>query len=112
MVWNVYWDSSCMRLGSTYLDGFAVGIGERRGVEALAMAALRVETSFSVEPMRVIFLERRSLRGREGFLKGGWRRPSLGVIRNFWLERGMERSDSIFEERSVRTASLGNDRLS
>lgn len=44
----------------------------RRGVEAAVMVAFRDETSAVVLPMRVIFLETSSVRGRVASLKGGF----------------------------------------
>ena len=60
----------------------------------------REERSEGEGARRRIFLERRVDRWREEE-KGGLRRPSLGVMRNFWWEGGMERSVEMVVERSV-----------
>ena len=44
---------------------------------------MREERSVGVGARRTIFLARMVLRGREGFGKGGFSRPVLGVIINF-----------------------------
>src|ERR1700722_2582744 len=82
--------------------------GGPRGAVAAEIVAERELISEGVEPIRVIFFDRRSVRGIAGFLKGGFWRPSLGVIRSFWLEGGVERSEGIVEERSSRVAVVGN----
>lgn len=71
------------------------------------MRALREEISEVVLPIRRIFFSTREERGREGFLKGGLRRPSLGVMRNFWWAGGMESVVAMCVERSEMEASWG-----
>lgn len=110
-MWNVYVASSWMRweVRPALREGVAGLIGEGlRGAVAAEMVAEREFSSEGVEPIRVIFFDRRSVRGIAGSLKGGFWRPSLGVIRSFWLEGGMERSEAIVEERSSRVDVVGN----
>ena len=42
------------------------------------------DSSLAVGARRMIFLDWRVLRAREGLEKGGLRMPILGVIMNFW----------------------------
>lgn len=75
--------------------------GLRRGFEGWE-GVVRVAISAAVGARRRIFLETRVFRGGEGVAKGGLRTPSLGVMMNFWLVGGMERSMWMRVERSVR----------
>lgn len=101
-----------MRLRSVLRAGVAALIGPgRRGADAADMLALREETWASVLPIRVIFLEARSVRGRLGDLKGGFWRPRRDAMRNFWLEGGIERAEATRSERSDMVASCGKERV-
>jgi hypothetical protein len=46
-----------------------------------------------------------------GALKGGFWRPSLEAMRNFWLEGGMERSVATRSERLVIVASCAKENV-
>jgi hypothetical protein len=81
------------------------------GAVAADMEELREETSAVVLPMRVIFLPARSVRGRLGALKGGFWRPSLEAMRNFWFECGIERSDATRSDRSDIVASCAKENV-
>lgn len=79
-VWKVYSASSWALRGSRYRDGLAALIIERgRGG-----GALREAISDGKGARSWICLAVRVERGREGSGYGGLRRPTFGVIRNFW----------------------------
>jgi hypothetical protein len=82
-----------------------------RGRVAADMVELSEETSAAVLPMRVIFLPARSARGVLGALKGGFWRPSLEAMRNFWFEGGMKRSVATRSERSDMVASCAKENV-
>ena len=82
-----------------------------RGAEAVVMCALREAVSAVVLPMRVTFLPVRLESGREASLKGGLRRPTFGLMRNFWFEGGIESSEATLSERSVMVASWAKARV-
>lgn len=60
--------------------------------------------------MRVIFAAAKEDTGRAGSLKGGLRRPSLGIM-NFWFVAGTERVEETAAERSVIVAERGRVRV-
>lgn len=71
------------------------------------MVEFRVVISDGVVPRRVIFLVRRVESTRGVVVKGGLRRPVLGVIMYFWWVGGMERVVWMVVERSAVVAVAG-----
>lgn len=71
------------------------------------MVELRVVISDGVLPRRVIFLLERVASGRGVLVKGGLRRPVLGVIMYFWWVGGMRRVVWMVVERSAVVAVAG-----
>ena len=99
--------SSCALRQSRWRVGWA---GLSAGVEEREGGAME-ESSAGVGARRTIFLEWSVLRAREGVVKGGLRTPSLGVMMNFWVVGGMERSVWMRVERSVMVEEGGKSNV-
>lgn len=108
----MYWDSSCSFFQSWVLYAFTfctAAAGRETSRDASCAACVMVFASVAVLPMRVILVLVRVER-RGVVVKGGFRRPSLG-IRYFWLLGGTERVVAMCVERSVIVADGGKVRV-
>ncbi len=112
-MWKVYVASARAFWGSGRRRvGYALATGEGLAAEEALEGWESADSSAAVGPRRTIFLERRFWRGRVGFeLKGGLRRPILGVIRNFWWAVGMDSRVWMAVERSVIVDEVGKEKL-